>query len=137
MDDYKLKLPKPLISSRCTILFDTEEEAKAAFELFTKFRKRALKALKKDQDLEFKRFLNMSFGEVCKMGSYPESAGCTCDTATGSESRQCSYCRSDNNSTVDDRERRKKLKCALCPPNRHENAKRKPKHGAKKPKRKK
>lgn len=37
------------------------------------------------------------------------------------------------NSTVDDRERRKKLKCSLCPPNRKENAKRKPKHGVKKP----
>jgi hypothetical protein len=36
------------------------------------------------------------------------------------------------NSTVDDRSRRFDLGCSLCPPNRYENAKRKPRHGAKK-----
>lgn len=38
------------------------------------------------------------------------------------------------NSTVDDRERRKALRCSLCPPNKGENAKRRPKHGKTKPK---
>jgi hypothetical protein len=42
----------------------------------------------------------------------------------------------ETNSTVDNRERRKALKCSLCPPNRKENAKRKPKHGKAKPKHK-
>lgn len=43
----------------------------------------------------------------------------------------------NTNNTVDDRERRKKnLSCSYCKPNKGENASRKSKHGAKKPKRK-
>lgn len=38
------------------------------------------------------------------------------------------------NSTVDDRESRFDLSCSFCPPNRHENARRKAKHGKTKPK---
>lgn len=38
------------------------------------------------------------------------------------------------NSTVDDRERRKKLKCSICPPNKGDNAKKKSKRGKGKPK---
>lgn len=40
----------------------------------------------------------------------------------------------NNNSTVDDRERRFDLGCSFCKPNKGENAKRKGKHGKTKPK---
>lgn len=40
----------------------------------------------------------------------------------------------DNNSTVDDRERRKDLSCSHCPPNHKENATRRGRHGKTKPK---
>lgn len=40
----------------------------------------------------------------------------------------------NTNSTVDNRERRKSLSCSFCKPNKGENAKRKAKHGNKKPK---
>ena len=43
----------------------------------------------------------------------------------------------ETNSTVDKKIRRKLLSCSLCPPNRKENAGRRPKHGEKKPKYKK
>lgn len=43
----------------------------------------------------------------------------------------------ENNSTVDNRIRRKKLKCSLCPPNKNENKKNYKKHGVKKAKYKK
>ena len=43
------------------------------------------------------------------------------------------YC-DNTNSTVDDRLRRLDLSCSICPPNKHENASRKPAHGNKKPK---
>lgn len=42
----------------------------------------------------------------------------------------------DTNSTVDRKKRRLDLRCSYCPPNKGENASRKPKHGVKKPKRK-
>jgi hypothetical protein len=42
----------------------------------------------------------------------------------------------NTNSTVDDRERRDDLLCSFCRPNRGENAKRRPKHGKTKPKKK-
>lgn len=42
----------------------------------------------------------------------------------------------ETNSTVDNRIRRKDLGCSFCPPNKGENAKRKAKHGNKKPKKK-
>lgn len=38
----------------------------------------------------------------------------------------------ETNSAVDKKERRKELRCSFCPPNRKENANRKPKHGVKK-----
>lgn len=40
----------------------------------------------------------------------------------------------ETNSTVDRKERRLDLSCSFCPPNKGENAKRKAKHGNKKPK---
>ena len=40
----------------------------------------------------------------------------------------------ETNSTVVNRFRRGYLRCSICPPNKGENAKRKPKHGNKKPK---
>lgn len=40
----------------------------------------------------------------------------------------------NTNSTVDDRERRQMQSCSICPPNKGENARRKAKHGNKKPK---
>lgn len=40
----------------------------------------------------------------------------------------------NTNSTVDNRERRKDLRCSICPPNKGENAKRKSKRGKGKPK---
>ena len=41
----------------------------------------------------------------------------------------------ESNPTVYDRiKRRAQLSCSICPPNQGENASRKPKHGAKKPK---
>jgi len=43
----------------------------------------------------------------------------------------------ETNSTAYNRARRELLKCPLCPPNKGENAKRKPKHGARKPRGKK
>lgn len=42
--------------------------------------------------------------------------------------------RFNTNSTVDDRERREIQNCPVCPPNKGENASRKPKHGINKPK---
>jgi hypothetical protein len=42
----------------------------------------------------------------------------------------------NTNSTIDDRERRKDLRCSLCPPNKYENKKNYKKHGVKKPKKK-
>lgn len=38
----------------------------------------------------------------------------------------------ETTSSIDKKERRKELRCSYCPPNRGENAKRKPRHGAKK-----
>lgn len=58
------------------------------------------------------------------------SEQCTCE-----DLGTCSFC--EANSTVDDRERRQKLRCPLCKPNRGENAKRRSKRGAKKPRGKK
>lgn len=40
----------------------------------------------------------------------------------------------ETNSTVDNRQRRGKLRCSLCPPNKYENQKCHKKHGVKKPK---
>lgn len=40
----------------------------------------------------------------------------------------------ETNSMVDDRERRKDLRCSICKPNKGENAKRRGKHGKTKPK---
>lgn len=42
--------------------------------------------------------------------------------------------RETDNKTVKHQEFKRKLKCPVCPPNRGENSKRKPKHGTKKPK---
>jgi len=42
----------------------------------------------------------------------------------------------NTNSKIDKIERRERLNCSICPPNRGENATRKPKHGVKKPKKK-
>lgn len=41
--------------------------------------------------------------------------------------------KTETNSTVDKKLRRQYLSCPHCPPNRNENATRKPKHGVKKP----
>lgn len=43
-------------------------------------------------------------------------------------------CKTNNNSSVDNKERRNQLSCSFCRPNKGENAKRKAKHGNKKPK---
>lgn len=40
----------------------------------------------------------------------------------------------ETNSSVDKKNRRFQLRCGICPPNKGENANRKPRHGAKKPK---
>lgn len=42
----------------------------------------------------------------------------------------------NTHSKIDKIERREPLRCNICPPNRGENASRKPKHGVKKPKKK-
>lgn len=42
----------------------------------------------------------------------------------------------ETNRTVVNRESRQRLKCPVCPPNKGENSKRKPKHGSKKPRHK-
>lgn len=42
----------------------------------------------------------------------------------------------ETNPTAYQRLRKELLKCPLCPPHRHENAARKAKHGAQKPKKK-
>lgn len=40
----------------------------------------------------------------------------------------------ETNSTVVNRENREHFRCPICPPNKGENSKRKPKRGVKKPK---